>query len=119
MTTYNTYISKYGNFSYILNLFINEDLDKDEKDQIATTIYSIIHDKQIEKNVLGVDIPIKWRVSGETDLLHYFTDGGKVLGDVAVQKHTKLLLNDIRAVIGKEKISFMVTKPLVKLQCLV
>lgn len=119
MFSYNTYITKYGNFTHILNIFINEDLCETEKNTIISSIYDTLNDKQIVKIILETPVPLKWRVSNETDLLHYVTNGYySLLGDKAIQEHTTLVLNDIRQIIGKDKFSFIITKPLTKSICI-
>ena len=115
MNTYTNYIKKYGNFSHILNINIDEGLCEVEKDTIIFNIYDILNDKIIEKNILNTHIPIKWRVSNEKDLLHYYTDCCGIFSDKAVLEHTNLVLNDIRKIINKEKFNIMITKPLTKI----
>ena len=120
MTLYNRYISKYGYFSHILNIFINEELCENEKSTIISTIYNTINNIQIDKNILDTHIPLKWRVSDETDLLHYYTSGCVgILSDIAVQEHVKMTLIDISHIIGKNKCSFMITKPITKAICII
>jgi hypothetical protein len=120
MDSSNTYFTNYGEFSHMLTIFINEEICENEKSTIISTIHIMINDKQIDKNILGMCIPIKWRVSNETDLLHYYTNVGGLLGDKAVQEHSKMVVNDIKHLISKykNKISFMVTKPLTEKICM-
>jgi hypothetical protein len=117
MNSYNTYISKYGNISHILNIFVNEDLCENDKNTIMSTICDMLNDKEIY--IFNIHILLKWRVSNEKDLLHYYTDGCGMLGDKAVQEHTKMVLNDITEIIGKDKFSFTITKPLTKRICII
>ena len=119
MNPYNDYIIKYGNFSYILNININNELCESEIITITSTIHDILNEKQIIKNIYGTDFPVIWRVSNENDLLHYYTNGcGFIMSDNAIHLHTKMVLNDIRQLINKDKFSFMVTKPLTKKICI-
>jgi hypothetical protein len=108
----------YKNYSHILNIFIDEELCETEKNVIISTIFDTIHNKRIVKNISGTDIPIKWEIYNEKDLLHYYTDVGGMLGDYAVHQHTKILLEDIRTIANRERISFTVTKPLTQQICL-
>jgi len=119
MNSFNDYIKKYGNFSYILNVFINEELSETEKNTIILTIYNMLNDKDINKNLSGTPISIKWRVSNEKDLLHYYTDGiGGILSDNAINEHTKKVMNDICKIVDKNKFSYILTKPLTKKICI-
>ena len=43
---YKKYINKYGNFSQILNIEIDESLSKDEKNIILYDIFNLINEKQ-------------------------------------------------------------------------
>jgi hypothetical protein len=114
---YNNYLTKYGNFNYILKIFINDKLCNDEKTTIVNTIYNILNDKQMKKNVIGTNIKVEWRISDENDLLHYYTDGG-FLNDEGIQHHTKLVMDDIRQTTGNDKFSFIIFKPLTKKFCM-
>jgi hypothetical protein len=79
----------------------------------------MLNDKHINKNLSGTPISIKWRVSSEKDLLHYYTDGiGGILSDNAVNEHTKKIINDIYINVDKNKFSYIVTKPLTKKICI-
>ena len=100
----------YQNYSHILNITV---VDEDQ----AEIIHEMINDKVISKNILSVDIPIKWIVSNESKLT-YYTDVEGILGDKAVYEHTKILLNDIKVVLNTNNINFQVTKPLTKKICM-
>jgi hypothetical protein len=118
MTPQEIYISKYGNFTHILNICIDDELCENEKNTIIYAIYDAINNKQIFKNLLDNNIPITWRISNKTDLLCYYTNCGGILGDKLVQEHTKMLLNDIRQILNKDNFSLMVSKPLTKPICI-
>jgi hypothetical protein len=121
INTYKNYIAQYGNFSYILNIYVNDELSDTEKNTIISTIYNKINEKLIVKNITGNDIPNKWRVSNEKDLLHYYSNGhGGILGDRTILEHTKMIFDDIRQIIDadKDKFTFMITKTLTKSSCI-
>jgi hypothetical protein len=48
-TIYKNYIDKYGNFSHILNIEINNSLSQDEKNTILHDIYDCINEKILVK----------------------------------------------------------------------
>lgn len=118
MNTQKIYIEKYGNFSHILKIDITKGLCEDEKNKILSVIYGIINDKIIEKKIFTSSISIKWIVSNETHLSHYYTDVCGILGDRAVYEHTKLILNDIKKIVNKDKFNITLTKPLTKSICI-
>lgn len=107
------------NYSHILNIDISNELSDDDKNKVVSIIYDMIHNKVIIKNVLSMNVPIKWIVSNENELLTYYTDVKGILGDTAINGHTKILLNDIRKTININKFDFIVRKPLTKQICLV
>ena len=116
---YKKYFNKYGNFSHILNIEIDESLSEDEKNIILYDIFNLINEKHIKKQILNnIDISIKWRVYDETDLLHYYTDGNGIFADRAINEHTKLLLNDINKIKNSDKFKIYLSKPLTKCICI-
>jgi hypothetical protein len=116
---YEKYIDKYGNFSYILNIEIDKGVSEDEKNIILYDIYDLINEKDITKKVSRMNIIINWRVYDNSDLLHYYTGGDGILGDVAIYEHTKLLLNDINKVTTGDKVKIYLSKPLTTSICMV
>ena len=121
-TIYKNYIDLYGNFSHILNIKIDKSLSEDEKRIILFDIYDLINEKEIKKNISNTIISIKWRVYDESDLLNYFTDSNGILSDKEVYEHTKLLLNNIKTIIGaknSDKFIIILSKPFTKLVCLI
>ena len=46
---YKKYFNKYGNFSHILNIEIDESLTEDEKNIILYDIFNLINEKHIKK----------------------------------------------------------------------
>lgn len=102
------------NYSHILT--INVDEEEFDRDEVISIIYDKIHNQIIYKTILDINIPIKWIVSDDNDFT-YYTDVEGLLGDKAVQLHTKLLLNDIQKIFI-QKIHFTVTKPLTKKICM-
>ena len=119
MNPYDNYINKYGFFYHILNININDELCYTEKNIIISTIYDKINGKKIIKNILGMDFPLIWRVSNENDLLHYYTNGcGLIMSDYSIYVHTKTVLNEIKQIIGENKFSFMITKPITEKICI-
>ena len=120
-TVFKKYIDKYGQFSHILNVIIDENLPEEEKLQISETIYDIINEKRIIKRINNREIHLMWRLfplASSSEIIQYYTDGNGILEDIGVWEHTKLVLNDIRTVIDKDKFSFMLTKPLTVKHCM-
>ena len=117
-TMYKKYINKYGNFSHILNIEIDESISEEEKNKILYDILNLINEKNITKHISNMDISLKWRVYDNTDLLHYYTDGNGVLGDVAIYEHTKILLNEIKKINNSDKFNIRLSKPLSKSICI-
>jgi len=115
-TMYKKYIRKYGNFSHILNI---ESLSEDEKHTILYDIHDLINEKEIEKNISNMNIIIKWRAYDNSNLLHYYTGGDGILGDVAIYEHTKLLLTDINKLKNSDKFKIYINKPLTKSICMI
>jgi hypothetical protein len=106
-----SYISKYGSFTHILIIFINEDLCETEKNTVKSAIYELLHKKQFIKNILGTDFPVTWNVANENNLLQYYSNGCvNIMSDFAIKIHTDLVLIDIEEKIGEDKFSFLVTK---------
>jgi hypothetical protein len=117
-TIRSAYVNKYGNFSHILTININNSLSQDEKNTILYDIYDFINEKDISKHISNMDITLKWRVYDKTDLLHYYTDGNGILSDKGVYEHTKLLVNDIKKLKNGDNITIVVNKPLTKSICI-
>ncbi len=115
---YKNYIDKYGNFSHILNIKIDNTLSEDEKNTILYDIYDYINEKYISKNISNTDISVKQRVYDGSDLLHYYTDGNGILSDKGILEHTKLLLNDIKKIKNGDKFNIILSKPLTKPICI-
>ncbi len=118
-TIYKKYINKYGNFSHILSIEIDESLNINEKNTILQNIYDLINEKNIIKNISNINISninisVKWRVYDETNLLHYYTDGNGILSDKGINEHTKLLLNDIKKIENSDKCNIILSKPITK-----
>ena len=117
-TMYNKYIRKYGNFSHLLNIKIDESLSEYEKNTILYDIFNLINEKDINKKISNMNIIVKWRVYDNSNLLHYYTGGDGILGDVAIYEHTKLLLNDINKLKNSDKFKIYLSKPLTKSICI-
>lgn len=117
-TMYKKYIDKFGNFSHILNIEIDNSVSEDEKHIILYDIYDLINEKNITKKISSMNIIINWRVYDNSDLLHYYTGGDGILGDVAIYEHTKLLLNDINKVTNGDKFKIYLSKPLTTSICI-
>lgn len=117
-TMYKKYIDKYGNFSHILNIEIDKSVSEDEKHIILYDIYDLINEKDITKKIARMNIIINWRVYDDSDLLHYYTGGDGILGDVAIYEHTKLLVNDINKVTTGDKVKIYLSKPLTTSICI-
>ncbi len=113
-TIYKKYVNKYGNFSHILSIEIDESLNIDEKNTILQDIYDLINEKDISKNMSNMNISVTWRVYDETDLYHYYTNGNGILSDKGINEHTKLLLNDIRKIKNSDKCNILLNKPITK-----
>ena len=117
-TMYKKYIRKYGNFSHILNIVFVKHVSEEVKYTILYDIYDLINEKEIEKNISNMNIIIKWRVYDNSNLLHYYTGGDGILGDVAIYEHTKLLLTDINKVTNSDKFKIYLNKPLTRTICM-
>ncbi len=117
-TMHKKYIDKYGNFSHILNIKMDNSLNEDETNKILNDIFVLINEKDIQKYTSNMDINIKWRVYDNTDLLHYYTDGNGILGDRAIYEHTNLLLKDIQKIKNSDKFKIILSKPLTKSICI-
>jgi hypothetical protein len=115
-TLYNQYIEMYGDFSHILTIKIDNILSKDEKKKIVLDIHDLISEKDIIKNILNMNISVKWRT---IDFYHYFTDGNGILSDKGIYEHTKLLLNDIKKISNSDKFNIILNKPLTKSICII
>jgi hypothetical protein len=113
------YYNKYGNFLYVLNIELEKGIGNDEKSIILSTIYDLLNEKDIEKDILNTNVCIKWRVYDNTDLYHYYTDAYEIFGDKAVYEHTKLLFNEIKQYINYDKLKIYITKPLTKSICII
>lgn len=98
---YKQYIEMYGDFSHILNIKMDKGLTEDEKKQILLDIHNLISEKEIIKNISGMNIGVTWRT---IDFYHYFTDGNGILSDKGIYEHTKLLLNDIKKLNINDKV---------------
>jgi hypothetical protein len=110
-----TYIAKYGNFSHILQIFIDDQVFEPERTQILHTLHKLLHDVEITKTIMGTPVPIKWRTADDTDLFHYYTDGHNgMFNDEGIRRHSSMLLKDIREAVGRDKVSILITKPLTK-----
>ena len=109
----NTHIYGGGNVSHILNVVINEPTTTDIANQIREQVFQKINNVPIKFNINQIDVVITWR--SKTISNHYHADVMGMYGDVAVKLHTEMLLklfDDIG--IGKTKLAFIVTKPLVR-----
>lgn len=115
----NSSLRFYANGADILNLFIDENLSENEQNLIISTIYDMIHDKEIEKDICGRNLGIKWRVLDEKNLLQYYTHSSELLADEGIHMHTQKVLNDIREIVGKNKFSFIITKSITKKVCMI
>lgn len=109
MNGYKEYISKYGNFNYILNVIIYDDVCETEKNTILSLIFDTINNKVVTYDIFDYTIRAKWRTSNDKDLFHYYTD---YEGDKAMFYHTVKTMEDIQKTIGKDKFELLVTKPL-------
>ena len=108
----------YDHFLYILSLFINENLNQSEKNTIISTIYDKINGELIKKRVFGANVEIKWRIEDKNDLLHYYTNIYGTISDEGIFEHTKQVLSDVREIVGENKFSFIITKPITKNVCM-
>ena len=119
MNPYIKHNIKYTQVSHILNIYINTELCESEQNTVISTIYEKLNENNIVKNITGLDFILSWKVSNETDLLHYYTNGcGFIMSDTSVQLHTKMVMNEITQIIGNNKFSFSITKPVTKQLCI-
>ena len=107
----NTHISGGGNVSHILNVVINEPITTDIANQIREQVFQKINNVPITFNINHIDVVITWRSNG--NLHSYHADVMGMYGDVAVKLHTEMLLK-LFDDIGKTRMGFIVTKPLVR-----
>jgi hypothetical protein len=111
---------KIKDISHILHIFVNNKLCDIEKNIIISSIYDKLNEKQIIKNILGIDFLLIWKVSEDNDLLHYYTNGnGLIMSDKSVYLHIKLVLSEIKETIGKDKFSFTITRPITEKVCII
>ena len=91
------------------------------KTQIMEKINNIdiLYDLSGGLNVSIINARITWKAVGTNipNELKFYTDVNGILDDVAVNEHTKLLLNNILNIINEKyhknvKLSFQITKPL-------
>ena len=113
----NTHIYAGGNVSHILNVIINEPTANDIANQIRQHVFTKINNVPITLNVNKLDVVITWR--SNDNLYSYHADVMGMYGDVAVKLHTEMLLRQFDmaaydACVGKTKLEFIVTKPLVR-----
>lgn len=113
-----SFVRKYGNFSHVLNITIENSLNEHQKRDIMNKIYFLLNEKEIEKNIFNINVRIKWRVYNENNLLRYFTDVAGIFGDRAVKEHTKLVLQDIHKFVNKDMFSIDITKPMTNQICI-
>ena len=92
MTAFNTC----RKISHMLSISINPELTDAETREIALSICEVLNNKSIEKTMFDIPVSLTWRIAYETDLLHYYTSDGGMLGDAVVKEHTKMVLSDIQ-----------------------
>lgn len=115
---YTNYIKTHGGMSYVLTIYINEQVPETEKQEITNTIYEHLHDKNIDINISNTNITLNWKVSDEKNKIIYFTGGRNfIYDDEAIQQHTRHVmqllknkLNDTAS--GDAKFRYLITKPL-------
>lgn len=107
----NAYISGGGNVSHILNVIITAPTTNDIANQFHQQVFQKINNVPITFNINQIDVVITWRSNG--NLHSYHADVMGMYGDVAVKLHTEMLLK-LFDDIGKTRMGFIVTKPLVR-----
>jgi hypothetical protein len=116
----NSHIYGGGNVSHILNVKINEPTTNDNSNQIRQQLFNKINNVPITFNINNLNIVMTWRSNDNLD--YYHADVMGIYGDVAVKLHTEMLLKQFNdngdcgddACVGKTKLAFIVTKPLVR-----
>jgi hypothetical protein len=96
--------------THMLSTSLNTELSDAEKQDIKLAIYDVLNNISIEKTIFNVSVSITWRVTNETDLLHYYTNCGGMLGDAVVKEHTKMVLSDIKKIVSDKSFSLELTR---------
>ena len=104
----NEHIYGGGNVSHILNVIINQSTTDDIKYNIRKQVFDKINNVPIMFTIQNTQVVITWRSKAISN--HYRADVMGIYGDTAVRLHTEMLLK----ILGGSKLSFMVTKPLVR-----
>ena len=100
-----------NNYSHILSIKLEGEL--------RGIIYDMINNKKIEKVIRNTRIPMRWRhVKSENGVETYYTDVEGMIGDVAVEEHTRQLIADIREIKGISKVEYELRKPLTEAVCM-
>jgi|LWDU01.1.fsa_nt_gi hypothetical protein len=111
----NEHIYGGGNVSHILNVIINQSTTDDIKYNIRKQVFDKINNVPIMFTIQNTQVVITWRSKAISN--HYHADVMGIYGDTAVKLHTEMLLKifDMSDCLGGSKLSFMVTKPLVRI----
>jgi hypothetical protein len=97
--------------SHILNIDISDKICKNKKVKIENNIFTLINENPILTKLSNITFTVKWQVIDKTNLLNYYTDVDGIIGEKALQEHTKLLYHNIIRIINidKEHINFTVS----------
>ena len=113
-----------GNVSHILNVKVSREPSNEVVSRIRQHIFGIIQGNPITKLIHGMNVTITWRSTVTTSSDYYHADVGGMLGDVAVKRHTEMLLHDILLDLnsnfddifanGNTGLAFLISRPLVR-----
>lgn len=106
------------NYSHLLYVFIDCIPSYITPSVINQEIYKIINEKNILNQINGFDVNIKWKWNSIKEC--YYTDVEGFYGDVAVKKHTDLLILHIKTTLNTHfstediRLTFRLSRPLVR-----
>ena len=113
-----TLVNSGRKLTHILCVYLlNEPPESITGSSIIRALFKTIHNKAIGKFVDGLNVVITWNSKNDRQSLQYYSYN-PYFGDVAVQRHTKMLFDDILqdpifdGYRDKFKFKFVVVKPL-------
>ena len=122
-----------GNVTHILNVRISQQLNSEIATLVKQAVFRLIQGIAITYPIHNMNVTITWRSSTDQTSA-YHADVGGMYGDVAVKRHTNMLLQTLihqldplfevyftEGITGIKttEISLIVTRPLMKTVCLI
>ena len=122
-----------GNVTHILNVQMSQRLNSEKATCAKQAIYRFIQGIAITYTINSMNVTITWRASTDQTSA-YHADVGGMYGDVAVKRHTNMLLQTLihqldplfefcftQGITGIKttEISLVVTRPLMRTVCLI